>query len=457
MRRVCDETPRSIRAVNPDIPEAVCQVIERLHAKKPADRPASAQAVAELLARLLADLQQPNAVRPVAYVPSPPARGRRAPRRLVWAAAALVLVFVGLGMSEATGVTNVRGTVIRLFSPEGTLVVEVDDPGVIVAVDGGDVVITGAGAKEIRLRPGQYKVEASKDGKVVQQELVTVNRNGRQVVRLSKETAPVGHVANESDPWEKSVAALPAEEQVEAVARRLKELNPRFDSRVEPTIRDGVVIGLAFNTNNVSDLAPVRALTRLESLECGGSSERRGMVADLSPLRGMPLKTLSVLDNQVSDLSPLRGMPLKTLNFQRNIVIKDLSPLEGMPLEHLDCAHTNVADLSALKGMKLKHLSCDQTLVSDLSPLRGMALEGLGVAHCGRVTDLTPLRGMPLQDLGSVGTAVSDLSPLKGMPLKEISCNFQRERDAKFLRSFTTLEKINGKSAAEFWKEVDDK
>src|SRR5262249_30246266 len=116
---------------------------------------------------------------------------KRAPRSWLWAAAALVVVCAGLGMSEATGVTNVRGTVIRLFSPEGTLVVEVEDPGVSVAVDGGDVVITGAGAKEIGLRPGQYKVEASKDGKVVRQELVTVTRNGRQVVRVSKEAEPL--------------------------------------------------------------------------------------------------------------------------------------------------------------------------------------------------------------------------------------------------------------------------
>src|SRR5262249_59609002 len=111
-------------------------------------------------------------------------------RPWLWAAAAVVLLVAGLGVGEATGVTNVRGTVIRLFSPEGTLVVEVDDPEVSVSVDGGDVVITGAGAREIRLRPGQYKVEASKDGKVVSQELVTVDRNGRRGVRVSKEVGP---------------------------------------------------------------------------------------------------------------------------------------------------------------------------------------------------------------------------------------------------------------------------
>jgi hypothetical protein len=43
------------------------------------------------------------------------------------------------------------------------------------------------------------------------------------------------------------------------------------------------------------------------------------------------------------------------------------------------------------------------------------------------------------------------------MPLKHIHCDFQRERDAEFLRSFKALETINGKTAAEFWKEVDGK
>jgi len=43
------------------------------------------------------------------------------------------------------------------------------------------------------------------------------------------------------------------------------------------------------------------------------------------------------------------------------------------------------------------------------------------------------------------------------MPLKELICDFMPERDAKILRSITTLETINGKPAAEFWKEVKGK
>src|SRR5262249_34140505 len=145
LRRVSEETPRPIREGNPDAPEPLCRLIYRLHAKKPADRPASANEDAEQLAAVLSDLNcgrsgEPNGASVLQF----PARLPRPTRRpWLWAAAALVLLVAGLGLGEATGVTNVRGTVIRLFSPEGTLVVEVDDPGVSVAVDGADVLITG--------------------------------------------------------------------------------------------------------------------------------------------------------------------------------------------------------------------------------------------------------------------------------------------------------------------------
>jgi len=43
------------------------------------------------------------------------------------------------------------------------------------------------------------------------------------------------------------------------------------------------------------------------------------------------------------------------------------------------------------------------------------------------------------------------------MPLKHLNCDFKPERDAKILRSITTLESINGREAKEFWKEVKAK
>ncbi len=475
IRRVCDESPRPVREVNPDVPEPLCRVIDRLHAKKPADRPASATEVADLLAGLLADLNSGRSREPSGTLPARgPARlAGPTRRRWLWAAAALALLLAGLGVGEATGVTDVRGTVIRLFSPEGTLVVEVDDPGVSVTVDGSDVVITGAGAREIRLKPGQYQVEASKDGQVVRRELVTVAKDGRQVVRVSKESAPL----TAAEAWEKSVAALPAEKQVEAVERRLRELNPGFQTKVKSTIRDGKVWGLEFLTNQVTDISPLRALRGLESLDCRGTDVGKGRLSDLTPLRGLPLHRLHCGHTQVSELEPLRGMPLKYLHCELTRVhnlspvegmkltfltiqataVSDLKPLRGMPLKLLDLAWAwGVSDLKPLAGLPLDYLNLSELPVSDLSPitslktLKTLCLDGMPA------TDLTPLRGLRLKTLSIKGTPVADLTPIKEMPLQSLRLDYQADRK-EVLRSLKSLEDINGKSPADFWKEVDGK
>ena len=194
LKRVVEDTPRPIREIIPEVPDWVSKLISRLHAKNPADRIDSAQDVADLFGERLAEVQgsgkaphvarepKPDETRPPPQKSAKLARWLRWPRffkrRLAVAAAVLVMVFGCLGLADATGVTDFHGTVIRLFAPEGTLVVEVEDPAVSVKIDGSDIVITGAGAKEIRLQPGRYSVEASKNGKLLQQKLITVTKNG---------------------------------------------------------------------------------------------------------------------------------------------------------------------------------------------------------------------------------------------------------------------------------------
>ena len=150
LRRVAEDTPRPIREVNPEIPERLAAVVARLHAKDPADRFQSATEVAELLGRHLAELQGAPPSRPfvdpmeipAAKVPS----GRAVPgrRALAWAAVLLLAALGGLGLAEASGAARVSeflATVLRIPTRDGTLVVEVDDPGVGVEVDGETVAI----------------------------------------------------------------------------------------------------------------------------------------------------------------------------------------------------------------------------------------------------------------------------------------------------------------------------
>src|SRR5439155_13762648 len=80
LKRVCEDTPRPIREVNPDIPDWLEAIVAKLHAKDPAQRFQSAAEVAELLGQHLAHLQQPNVVpRPRTVERVAPARPRRAP------------------------------------------------------------------------------------------------------------------------------------------------------------------------------------------------------------------------------------------------------------------------------------------------------------------------------------------------------------------------------------------
>ncbi len=151
IRRVCDDRPRPIRETNAQIPSSLVTIIDRLLAKQPEERFQSAQEVAELLGKLLANRQQGGSMS-FAVPPSKAARPRRFPRRWLAMAATLCAVVAGLGLTEASGVTHLMPTVIRIVVGEGVLVIETDDPAVRVAVDGQDVKIQGAGIEELRLR-----------------------------------------------------------------------------------------------------------------------------------------------------------------------------------------------------------------------------------------------------------------------------------------------------------------
>src|SRR5262245_16760304 len=133
LKRVCEETPTPIRETNPEIPDWLVAIIDKLHAKDPAERFQSAAEVADVLSRHLAHVQHPSVAPLPALIPL--ASGGRQPpgdavqsgslrpplakhrRRLAIAAAILLCLIGGLSLTEATGVTNLRATVIRILTP----------------------------------------------------------------------------------------------------------------------------------------------------------------------------------------------------------------------------------------------------------------------------------------------------------------------------------------------------
>lgn len=244
--------------------------------------------------------------------------------------------------------------------------------------------------------------------------------------------------------WLQLVPALTGDQQVAAVAARLKEHNPDFDGRVvHHKVDDGVVTELVIGCY-VSDLSPVRALVGLKSFTCNQLDEVPGrLLTDISPLKDLKLTSLTLGWVPVTNLAPLKDWKLTSLHlvllpvsdlsplmdnrtltnlYLRTPNVTDLSPLQDKPLTSLALVAMTAPDLSMLKGMPLTTLNLNATSVTDLSALKGMALTSLSFAHT-QVADLSPLQAMPLTELDCGYTKVADLSPLQGMPLTKLHCH----------------------------------
>jgi serine/threonine protein kinase/WD40 repeat protein len=223
IKRVCEDEPRSLRENNPEIPTWLEAIIFKLLSKSPDDRFQTAEEVAELLAKHLSHLHDPGSTPFPGKLQVKPTRRRLAHPRLVASVAVILLALLTVGFTEAVGVTNFAGTVIRMATGEGTLVIEVDDPLVQVSLDGEELSISGAGIEELKLRPGQYRFQATKDGQPVKTELVSITRGDRKVVVIGLESSKVSPQAEDTSADYRSIP--------EGAIREVRRIAPVSDGK----------------------------------------------------------------------------------------------------------------------------------------------------------------------------------------------------------------------------------
>ncbi len=115
LKRVAEDTPRPIRQIIPEVPQWLCDLIARLHAKDPAHRFQSAAEVAGLLEQHLAHIQRQS---PLARPKS--ARVPRWPRlRRVAVPAAATVVLGGLGALITYSIRRPTAPISAAFQPAG--------------------------------------------------------------------------------------------------------------------------------------------------------------------------------------------------------------------------------------------------------------------------------------------------------------------------------------------------
>jgi serine/threonine-protein kinase len=121
LRRVCDDNPRPLREINPEVPAWLESIIARLHAKDPAGRYQTASEVGDLLGRCLAHVQQPlvSSLPNEVVVPAKTTISRRWPR-LGWVVVVLTIAgVVSTSLAFCTWRLRERAEVSRRITRPG--------------------------------------------------------------------------------------------------------------------------------------------------------------------------------------------------------------------------------------------------------------------------------------------------------------------------------------------------
>jgi uncharacterized protein (TIGR03067 family) len=165
LKRVCEEEPRPIREIIPEVPEWLCRIVEKLHAKDPAARFQSAREVADTLADCERQIHAHSGLKDYSRIPDKKPTPRRYRRFAIalWLVAVLFWALLLYGEPAFLYVTN-RGE-LELVPQKGlvSVIVLQNEEGVIdgekllpAATDWLDMKTSHT----LKLSPGKYQLNA---------------------------------------------------------------------------------------------------------------------------------------------------------------------------------------------------------------------------------------------------------------------------------------------------------
>ncbi len=204
LKRVAEDEPRPIREVIPEVPEWLCRIVGKLHAKTPGERFQTAKEVADLLADCEKQLAERKELTDYSRIPGGKPVVRK-PRRWKWVGAgitaALLVLLVALW-------GNLIPRVKRSFHHE--LTVQLPDTATVVQFwETTDTVerenrwtftgewplepratVANTREQKLRLPPGNYYMLVSKNGKRVEQRLLSIGWGGSQTLAVAAVPPP---------------------------------------------------------------------------------------------------------------------------------------------------------------------------------------------------------------------------------------------------------------------------
>lgn len=410
-----DQPAPHLREFIPGLPAELDALYQRMVAKDVAARPQSMREVVSqlekfeqrLLPSLRADLAQleetvdraPLALRqPAAPQPAPRRRAVRS-----WPAlAGTALLVLGL----------LAGVILQLPTPDGTLVVEADQPGTVIEVldPQGKVEVRragGSGVIKIEVDPGKHRLKVSKDGFQFFAKDFELPAGGMETIKAKLIPAPIATLLPQPvTPGPAPAAIPPSKLAPAAVAPAPVAVAPAVSpARVSGNVDRDVATWVLSRSGSVEiaqdppEAAPPSPVVRLEQLPSGNFHLRAIDFRKCDPLQTADL-------GQLSQLTRLVG-----LNFAANIhtdedlaLIGKVATLESLSLSGgLSLSDQGIAELAALRRLKSLQLggrvlnAGDAELLAALPNLTSLAAYGVeNDAALQRLCDAPALTSLEL-------------------------------------------------------------
>jgi Leucine-rich repeat (LRR) protein len=138
---------------------------------------------------------------------------------------------------------------------------------------------------------------------------------------------------------------------------------------------------------------------------------------DLSPLAGMPLHSLSIMDTPVASLAPLVFVPTLEQFFGLGTQVSTLASLKDHQLTILNVMSASLTDLIGLEDQsELVKAWLSDNQLTDISPLEGCSSLLELDLKINEISDITPLAGLTkLTELSIHKNQVTDITALAGL------------------------------------------
>ncbi|PCJ56484.1 MAG: hypothetical protein COA79_18760 [Planctomycetota bacterium] len=188
----------------------------------------------------------------------------------------------------------------------------------------------------------------------------------------------------------------------------------------------------------------------------------RSNINSIDFIEGMPLekvtinmcknlKSLDVLSKHRLISFSLRYSTISTLNFLKNsrleflylerLPLESLEPLRGQPIKDLTIYFIKTEDLNVTKSFRLERMSFCAKVCKNLDFLRGQKIKEFASSWT-TLNDISALKTIPIERLYLYSCHKFDLKILEDLKLKVLGFRTMKTKDFKFILKIKSLEKL---------------